>query len=154
MAERRRGRIAHATYVRTVGQMLTRDWYALDDCEILTQLELVDQLVASHPTRYLCRGAAVRAILDRAIAQVVAACRASSDTGSRRMADFLEARQRGLSVAAVAREWGISREYISRTVGRRAIRLVTDRVLAFGQRSLVVEESSGGSSATGEQRTA
>jgi hypothetical protein len=142
MAEARRGRISRATYIRVVGQMLTRDWYALDQCDVLTQLDLVEQLVAAYPTRYHCKGAAVRALLDRAISQVIAACRSSADQRSQRVATFLEARQAGQSVTAIARKWGISREYVSRAVGRRAVELVTDHVLALGHRRLVLREAS------------
>lgn len=136
----RRGRIPHAVYVEAVGRALIQDWYALEQCEVLTQLELVDQLVIANPSRYLSKGAAVRAILDKAAAQVVAACRQSSDRGSARIASFLEAQARGESVSDIARDWGLTREYVSRRVGRHAIHLVTDRVLALGRRQLVVQE--------------
>jgi len=65
VAEARRGRISHVIYVRTVGQVLTRDWFALGGCDVLAQLELVGQLVATYPERYLSRGWAIRAVLDR-----------------------------------------------------------------------------------------
>ncbi len=139
MGETRRGRIARDTYISTVGQMLTRDWFTLDRCDILTQLEIVDQLVAAYPNRYLSRGAAVRFVLDKAIGQVVAACRASSDHATRRIADYLEARQSGQSISAIARAWGLSREYTSRAIGRRAVELVTDRVLVLGRRKLMAQ---------------
>jgi hypothetical protein len=148
MSEARRGRIARDTYISTVGQMLTRDWFALERCDILTQLEIVDQLVAAYPTRYLSRGAAVRFVLDKAIGQVVAACRASSDHATRRIADYLEARQSGLSVSAIAREWGLSREYTSRAIGHRAIELVTDRVLLLGRRKLMAQGTTASASAS------
>ena len=79
MSETKRGRISHATYVRTVGHMLTRDWYALDQCEVLTQLEIIDQLVSTYPHRFLCPGWAVRALLDKAIDDVIAASQKSKD---------------------------------------------------------------------------
>jgi hypothetical protein len=151
MGEARRGRIARDTYLRTVGQMLTRDWFALDRCDILTQLEIVEQLVAGYPTRYLSRGAAVRFVLDKAIGQVVAACRASSDSATRCIAEFLEARQAGKSVAAIAREWRLSREYVSRAIGRRAIALVTDRVLVLGRRKPVVQPPNGSVTPSGKR---
>jgi hypothetical protein len=138
----RRGRISHETYLRAVGKGLIQDWYALDRCEVLTQLELVEHLLCAYPKRFLSKGAAVRAIIDKAMAQVIAACRQSSDQGSERIASFLEARMRGESIADIAREWGLSREYVSRRVGRQAIGLVTTRVVALGRRSLVVHEGS------------
>jgi hypothetical protein len=139
MAETRRGRIPIAEYEAEVARMLTRDWFALDMCATLTQLDLVESLVTTHPARYPSRGAAVRWLLDKAIDQVVAACEASADAGSVRIAQFLRERRRGVLVVDIAREWGISREYVSRTIGRRATRLVTRRVLALGRRTLVTQ---------------
>src|SRR5262252_68197 len=92
----------------------------------ITQLEIVDQLVAAYPHRHLSWGAAVRFVLDTAIGQVMAACRASSDHPTRRIAHSLEARPSGKSVSAIARDWSLSREYVARAIGRRAVELVTD----------------------------
>jgi hypothetical protein len=133
VAEARRGRISHATYIRIIGQALTRDWYALEGCEVLAQLELVGQLMAAHPERYPSRGWAVRAVLDRAMRDVIALCASKPDPASARLARFLEARPKGESVAAIARTWGLSREHLSRSVGHQAIVLVTDRVLALNR---------------------
>lgn len=137
MGESRRGRISRAVYVRTVGQMLTRDWYALESCEVLTQLDIVAQLVAKYPDRYPSVGWAVRGVLDKAISSVIALCQARPDQASQRLAAFLEARRSGKSVTAIAREWELSREYVSRTVGRQAILLVTEKVLAISRLSVV-----------------
>jgi len=136
VTEGRRGRISHAAYVRTVGQALTRDWYALEGCEVLAQLELVGQLLATYPERYPSRGWAVRALLDRAMRDVIALCRSKPDAASARLARFLEARQKGESVAAIARMLGLTREHLSRSVGHQAIVLVTDRVLALNRGGL------------------
>jgi hypothetical protein len=136
MVETRRGRISHATYVRTIGRMLTRDWYALEACEVLTGLDLVTRLVAAYPDRYPSKGWAVRAVLDKAITGVIALCEARPDPASARLARFLDARRQGQSVAAIAQEWGLSREHVSRSVGRQAIMLVTDRVQALNSRAV------------------
>ncbi len=142
MNERRRGRIPVAEYEAVVGRMLTRDWFALDECDTLTQLDLIESLVTTHPARYPSRGAAVRWLLDKAIDQVVATCEASADAGSLRIAEFLRQRRTGASVVAIARAWGLSREYVSRTIGRRATQLVTRRVLALGRRTLIAQPES------------
>lgn len=142
MSDRRRGRISVAEYESVVGRMLTRDWFALDECDTLTQLSLIESLVTTHPARYPSHGAAVRWLLDKAIDQVIAACEASADAGSLRIVEFLRQRRSGASVVEVAREWGISREYVSRTIGRRATQLVTRRVLALGRRTLVAQSPS------------
>jgi hypothetical protein len=139
----RRGRISIAEYEATVRRMLTRDWFALDECDILTQLDLVESLVTTYPARYPSQGAAVRWLLDKAIDQVVAACEASADAGSLRVAEFLRQRRTGVSVVDIARSWGISREYVSRTIGHRATQLVTRRVLALGRRTLVAQPTAG-----------
>ena len=41
MGEGRRGRISVTEYEGVVGRMLTRDWFVLDACDTLTQLELI-----------------------------------------------------------------------------------------------------------------
>ena len=135
MTATRLGRISQATYIKEVGRMLTRDWFALEQCDVLTQLEIVGQLVSAYPNKYLSPGWAVRAILDKAIAQVIAVSRSSKDEHTRRIALFLELRQQGESVSSIARSWGLSRECVSRTVSRQAIQLVTDRVLKLARRS-------------------
>ncbi len=131
MAETRRGRIAHATYVRVVGQMLTRDWFALDTCDVLTQFEIIGQLVSVHPNQFISPGWAVRVLLDKAMDDVIAMASKRKDVGSQRVASFLELRRQGKSVTAIAQEWGLSRECVSRTVSHKAVRLVTDRFLAL-----------------------
>ncbi len=136
MAEARRGRISHATYVRTVGQVLTRDWFALEGCDVLAQLELVGQLLATYPERYPSRGWAIRAVLDRAMRDVIALCASKPDPASARLVRFLEARRQGESIAAIARAWGLTREHLSRSVGHQAIVLVTERVLALNRSGL------------------
>jgi hypothetical protein len=142
MGERRRGRIPVVEYEAVVGRMLTRDWFTLDMCDTLTQLDLVESLVTAHPARYPSRGAAVRWLLDKAMDQVIAACEASADAGSARIAAFHRQRRTGVSVVEIARTWGISREYVSHTVSRRATHLVTRRVLALGRRTLIARQSS------------
>lgn len=141
MGESRRGRISRAVYVRTVGQMLTRDWYTLESCEVLTQLDIVAQLVAKYPDRYPSVGWAVRGMLDKAISSIIALCQARPDQASQRLAAFLEARRQGKSVTAIAREWDLSREYVSRTVGRQAILLVTEKVLAISRLTVIEPKS-------------
>jgi hypothetical protein len=142
MGEGRRGWIPVAQYEAVVGRMLTRDWFTLDSCDSLTQLDLVESLVTAHPARYPSHGAAVRWLLDKAMDQVIAACEASADAGSTRIAEFLRQRRSGVTVVEIARTWGISREYVSRTVSRRATQLVTRRVLAMGRRTLEAQSSS------------
>jgi hypothetical protein len=136
----RRGRIPHATYVRVVGQMLVRDWFALESCEMLTQLELVGRLVEAYPDHYPSRGWAVRALLDKAIDDVLALCGSRPDAANMRLVRFLEARRAGKSVTAIALEWGLSRECVSRKVGHQAVLLVTDRLLARNRRGLSARE--------------
>jgi hypothetical protein len=112
----------------------------LDSCEILTQLEVVDQLVSAYPNRFLSPGWAVRALLDKAIDDVMAAARKSKDDQSQRIALFLELRRQGQSVTAIALAWGLSRECVSRTISRKAILLVTDRLLKLGRSHLMDKE--------------
>ena len=104
--EAKRGRTSHAAYMRVVGQALTRDWYALEACETLTQLDLVSRLVETRPDRYPTRGWAVRAILNKAIGDTIDLCHMQADPASERLAAFLEARRTGKTVTAIEREWG------------------------------------------------
>lgn len=143
MGETRRGRISQATYVRTVGQMLTRDWFALERCEVLTQLEIVGQLVQAYPHRFLSLGWAVRALLDKAMDDVIAVARKSKDAAGQQIADFLDLRRQGQSVTDIAKAWGLSRECVSRTVSRKAILLVTDRLLQMGKAHLSDAQTDG-----------
>ncbi len=128
-SEVRRGRISHATYLQAVGQSLARDWFGLEKCDILSQLDLVQHLVALHPDRYPSPGWAVRALLDKSMDDVVALCRSHPDSMNLRIIEFMEARRSGTSIKAIAERWGLSRECVSCTVGRQVTRLVTDRVL-------------------------
>ena len=136
MTNTRKGRISLATYTRVVGQSLTCDWFALDKCETLTQFAVVQELVAAYPNRFLSPGWAVRALLDKAMDEVIALARKSKDTQDHRLADFLELRRQHESVTAIAKEWNLSRECVSRTVGRKAISLVTERFLALTKRKV------------------
>jgi hypothetical protein len=135
-ADVRRGRISHATYVRIMGQALPKDWFALETCEVLAQLELVDHLIARYPERYPSRGWAIRALLDKAIEDVASLCQSRSDLTSRRLIHFLEARRAGRSVKEIALDWGLSRECVSRTVGRQAAMMIAERVLTRNRRHI------------------
>lgn len=140
MSETKRGRIPYEAYVKTVGQMLTRNWYVLDQCEMLTQLEVIQYLVSVNPTKYPRPGIAVRALLDKAIDQVIVATIDNPHYQTQLTARFLQYRIQGITVSEIAKNWGFSREYISRTIGKQAITLVTDRVLKIGRRKLVAKE--------------
>lgn len=134
--ELRRGRISHATYVQAIGQALARDWFRLESCDILTQLDLVRHLVSTYPEKYPSPGWAVRALLDKAIDDVIALCRSHPDATNSRIVDFLEGRRSGVSVTAIALRWNLSRECVSRTIGRKASFLVTERVLVRNRRKV------------------
>jgi hypothetical protein len=79
--------------------------------------------------------------LNKAIGDTIDLCHLQSDPASDRLAAYLEARRTGKMATAIAREWGLSRECLSRTVARQAIRLVTDRVLTLGRRRLALKET-------------
>jgi len=154
MKDTRKGRISHATYMRVVGQVLINDWFALDKCETLTQIAVVQELVAAYPNRFLSPGWAVRALLDRAIDEVIALARKSKDSHDYRLADFLELRRQHKSVTAIAKEWRLSRECVSRTVGRKAINLVTERFLALTKRKVDAPLAGGSTIYEDKKRTA
>ena len=116
--------------------MFTRDWFALDASEILTQFELVDYLVSAEPRRYWSKGQAVRVLLDRSIEHVIAHIQKSDDKSNNRVAEFLQKRKAGISIAAIGRDWGMTREHLSRSVNRQAIQLVTERFLTLARQSV------------------
>ena len=144
MTATRRGRISQATYVRVVGRMINKDWFALARCETLTQLEVIDQLVAAYPKAFFSPGCAVRALIDKSIDHVVRAARLRTDDRSQKMADYLEKRRAGVSVAAIAQGFGLSREYVTRTIGQQALTQVTERLLALGKHQLQSEQTEEG----------
>jgi hypothetical protein len=135
--------MSHAAYVQIVGRALCQDWYALDQCEALIQLEAIEHLVATYPERFFSRGWAVRALLDKAMDQVIAVTRAQADPRTRRIAEYLAERRAGRTVAEIAAHWRLSRECVSRTIGCQAVRLVTDRFLALARRTFTLKASVG-----------
>lgn len=131
MTETRRGRISRTTYIMTIGHMLSRDWSTLEKCEVLTQFSVVNELVSTYPREFAYKGMAVRWLLDQAIEKAIKLDRRVGTQHQQRIALFLEKRRSGDSVAAIAREWGMTREHLSRTVNREAVELVTEQFLRF-----------------------
>ncbi|MBA2682275.1 MAG: hypothetical protein H0U76_28265 [Ktedonobacteraceae bacterium] len=78
----------------------------------------------------------------------------SKDTSDHRIADFLERRRQHQSVMAITKEWNLSRECVSRTVGRKAVNLVTDRLLALTKRKVDASLADGSTIYEGKKRTA
>jgi hypothetical protein len=69
-------------------------------------LEIVGQLVAAYPHRFLSPGFAVRALLDKAMDDVIASSSKSNDERSLRVVKFLELRRMEQTVTQIAQWWG------------------------------------------------
>jgi hypothetical protein len=138
----KRGRISRAAYEQAVGKMLMRTWNVLDTCDVLTQLDVVQHFCEVNPRRYPTPGFAVRELLDMAMDQVIQISLKSKDIPTQRIAYYLLWRMDNKSIAFIGESFSLSREYVTRTIGKRAIHLVTERVLQIGRRKLVdvVEE--------------
>ncbi len=133
----KRGRISHSAYEQAVGKMLMRTWDVLDTCDTLTQLDVVQHFCTVNPRKYPTPGFAVRELLDLAIEQVIRISLDAKDITTQRIAYYLMWRRDKQSIAFIGESFGLSREYVTRTIGKRAIQLVTGRVLLIGRRKLV-----------------
>ncbi len=133
----KRGRTPRAAYTEAVGKMLTRTWDVLDTCDVLTQLDVVQHFCEVNPRKYPTPGFAVRELLDLAMDQVQRIALTSKDIPTQRIAYYLLFRRDKKPVAFIAECFGLSREYVTRTIGKHAVQLVTERVLQIGRRKLV-----------------
>ena len=139
MSESKRGRVPRSTYVHTISVKLMHDWMKLNQCELLTQLDIVQLLCEHNPRKYPTPGMAVRELLDTAIDQVIEVTLFNPNITVKRIGEYLNGRVMGKSVSFIADEWGLTREYVSRTIGRQAAELVTERVLKMARRKVVVK---------------
>ncbi len=116
-------------YCVLVDRALFADCYTLDDFPVLSELPLVVRWAEAHQRDLLPRGKALHVLLRRAVADVVA-CAPEGDACLAQVADFARLRyQERLTVSAIARRWGMHRRSLYGGCTRRALELVTRRVL-------------------------
>jgi len=132
----RRGRPSQGDYTQSVCDALRYDLVQLDGCAALTQLPGVQALSRRHAHRLLPVGAALRALLDQAVADVMALAEAGRDPSLDRIAIFLRIwyGERG-TITAVASALELSRSRVSRVVKPLAVELVTRRFLELASRA-------------------
>jgi hypothetical protein len=124
--EARRGRKSLDQYRELVAKALVSDRFTLDEFPILSQLPVVEQWATTNPRQLCARGKALQALLRQAVADVIAEAGDADDAAVRRLVDYLQLRyQEGLSVKAIAQQWGCSTVQVWRSAGRRALDLVT-----------------------------
>lgn len=143
MTETKRGRKSQSNYRALVGKALFADRFALEEFPVLSQLPAVEQWAAAHQRELLPHGKALQIILRQAVEDVIARIGEAQDTQMRRLIDFLRSRYiEQASVKVIAESWGCSTVHVWRSVGQRALDLVTDRFLELGRTSAPVSENS------------
>lgn len=130
MASGRRGRPSYDDYARRVAEALRFDLFALEDCTALAQLPGVQATFRNFEHDLLPLGSTLRAMLDRAVADIETVAARSSDPVLQRIAVFLGIwyRERG-TVVRVAQTLHVSRSTVVHAIQPRAIDLVTKRFL-------------------------
>jgi hypothetical protein len=138
MAETRRGRKSQSDYQNLVGKALTLldDLFTLDEFPVLSQLPAVQEWVTSHPYELLPQGKGLRHLLQQSVALVIEKIGEGERGISARLIHYLQLRyQQGLLVKDIAEQWNLSPEQVWRSVGRRALELVTDQFLELAHTS-------------------
>ena len=129
--------ISHDDYAQAVAAVLRADLFELEDCALLGQLPGVRALAKSL-TRHgvFPTGSAIRALLDRAVGEVVLLALNQRDPASQRIAWFLQLwYKEGRTVVAAAEVLELSRSYVAHTVQPRALELVAKHFLDLAWRT-------------------
>jgi hypothetical protein len=129
-AKGRRGRPSYEEYVKWVCEALRYDLVQLEGCTALAQLPGVQAARRRQTKTFLPIGASLRAIFDRAVADVEALAKASHTPTLRRVAIFLQIwyREHG-TVGQVAEALQLSRSRVAHAVQPQALELVAKRFL-------------------------
>jgi len=130
MAEKRKGRKSQADYREMIGKALLSDRFTLEEFPVLSQLPGIEKWAAAHPYELLPRGKALESLLGKAVADAIVFLGDAKDTTTRRVAEYLRLRyQEQKKVKDIAQEWQLSVDQVSRTAGRRALDIATERFL-------------------------
>lgn len=133
-ASGRRGRPSRNDYVRQVVALIRADVWALNEHTIFTSYPAVRALMTQHHREILPLGVALKCLLDRAVADVIALGDVVSGTQMARITTFLQLWYREeRTVAAIARHLQMERTHIAKTVQRPALELVARRFLALAE---------------------
>jgi hypothetical protein len=130
MAETRKGRKSQSDYRELIAKALISDRFSLEEFPVLSQLPAIERWATAHPHELLPRGKALQLLLARSVADVIAKIGDADDLVLRRIVLYLQLRyQQHQSVKAIAESWQCSTVHVWRTVGQRALNLVTERFL-------------------------
>jgi hypothetical protein len=131
----RRGRLSHDDYAKAVAAVLRADLFQLEECTLLGQLPGVRALAGRVKRSVFPTGAAIRALLDRAVGEVELLALNQRDTASQRIAAFLHLwYKQGETVVMAAEVLELSRSYVAHTIQPRALELVAKRFLELAWR--------------------
>ena len=130
MGNARRGRPSREDYTQLVVSLIRADVWALDQCETFAPYPGVRTLVARNHRLCLSLGVAIKLLLDRAVADVIASTSVKPEWASNRVAEFLRLwYSEGQSLTDVANTLHLERHNVMRTVQRPALTLVAQRFL-------------------------
>jgi len=138
----RRGRPSKDDTVRFVASLVRADVRKLEDCTTFAGYPGVRALVRCHQRKVLPLGVSLKALLDRAVADVLALTSAVNAHVYRRMAVFLQmwyTEER--PVTEVARTLHLERTHVVKTVQRPALELVARRFLYLAEQADPLAES-------------
>jgi hypothetical protein len=131
----RRGRLSHDDYAKAVASVLRADLFQLEECALLGNLPGVRALAGRVKRSVFPTGAAIRALLDRAVGEVELLALNQRDTASQRIAAFLHLwYKQGETVVTAAEVLELSRSYVAHTIQPRALELVAKRFLELAWR--------------------
>ena len=130
----RRGRPSRDDYVKVVASLVRADVWTLNDCPTFATYPGVRSLVARHQREILPMGVALKLLIDRAVADVLALTRVVNTNEIGRIATFLQLwYAEGKPVTEVARALRLERTHVAKTVQRPALELVARRFLALAE---------------------
>jgi hypothetical protein len=130
----RRGRPSRDDYARLVASLVRADVWTLNDCTAFAGYPAVRALVAQHQREILPMGVALKLLIDRAVADVLALTSIVKSNEVGRIATFLQLWYVDEKpVTEVARALRLERTHVAKTVQRPALNLVAQRFLALAE---------------------
>ncbi len=140
----RRGRRSHDEQVEAVIPLIRADIWTLKDHKTFAEAIGVKALTAQVAGELWPLGIALQLLIAGAVADVAAMAAASRTRTATRMAVFLRLWfDEHRTVAATARQLGLSRSHVAKTIQRPALVMVAQRVLALMQHTDPASQSAG-----------
>lgn len=140
----RRGRRSHDEQVEAVITLIRADIWTLKDHKAFADAIGVKALTAQFAGELWPLGIALHLLITGAIADVAAMAAASRTRTATRTAVFLRLwYNEHRTVTATARQLGLSRSHVAKTIQRPALVMVAQRVLALAQHADPASQSAG-----------